>query len=158
MLKFKYYSKIALFSFGGMLMTACQTNYVLTPSQPSEAALVANSFENGLSTELEINYQTAFSNLKQAYGRCVAFTDTDKEIFIFSDNRLEQDLEMGTLFARGDKGVYFQKTTVEGLKNNKTRLTVYLPSNYLFPRTRFKQDVKRALGQDKECNVTSAAN
>lgn len=158
MLKFNHYCQWVLISFVGLLLSACQTNYVLTPSQPSEATLVANSFENGLSIDLDIHYQKAFSNLKQAYGRCVAFTDTDKEIFIFTDNRLETDLEMATLFARGDGGVYLHKTTVEGLKNNKTRLTLYLPFNYKFPRYRFKQDIQRALGQDNECNVALAVN
>lgn len=141
----------AFTSLTAILFASCQSNYSVTPSQPTEAALVANSFENGLSTELDINYQKAYANLKKAYGRCIAFT-ADHE-FVFTDNRYEPHLEMGTLFARSEDGVYLHKATIEGIEDNKTRFTLFLPANYSFAKSRFKQDVKRVLGQDTECNI-----
>lgn len=139
---------ILIFSIG---LSGCYSNYSLTPHQPTEAALVANSIANGLTTELDIGYEKAFLNLKQAYGRCLAFTG--EKDFVFADNKYEPNLEMGTLLGRSDDGVYLYKTTVESIGENKTRFTLYLPPDYKFAKTRFKQDIKRAFGKDKECNV-----
>lgn len=121
------------------------------PTQPTEAALVANSIGNGLSTELDIPYEVAFQNLKTAYRICIAFTRENE--LVFTDNELNPQLEMGTLFGRSEGKVYVYKTTLEKLRNNKTRMTLYLPQGYAFAKTRFKQDIKRALGQDKHCRA-----
>jgi hypothetical protein len=112
---------------------------------------VANSVNNGLETELNIDYIIAFKNLKMAYGQCVAFTGEHE--FVFTDNKLEQDLEMGTLFARTEGGAYLSKTLVESIGKNRTRLTLFLPVGYKSAQARFKLDAKRALGQDPSCNV-----
>ena len=143
---------VILFTVG---LSACQSQFVSTPNAPTEASLVANSAENGLEMELDVDYITAFKNLKMAYGRCVAFT-SDKD-FVFTDNKLEHDLEMGTLFARTDGGAYLSKTLVESLGKNKTRLTLFLPSSYRFAQARLKLDAQRALGQDAQCNVAKPA-
>jgi hypothetical protein len=58
-----------------------------------------------------------------AYGQCVAFT-VEKD-FVFTDNRLERDLEMGTLFTRTEGGAYLSKTLVESLERIN-RLTLFL--------------------------------
>ena len=133
------------------MMMACQSQYVSKPNYPSEAALVANAVDNGMSTELDIPYKEAYLNLKQAYQRCVAFT-TDEEL-VFTDNRLEEDIELATMFAKTDKGEYLQKATIESIAPNKTRLTLFLPKEFKFAKTRFKQDINRALGKDRECNI-----
>ncbi|MBJ9953494.1 MULTISPECIES: hypothetical protein [unclassified Acinetobacter] len=132
-------------------LSACQSQFVTTPNLPTEANLVANSVNNGLETELNIDYLVAFKNLKMAYGRCVAFTG--EHDFVFTDNKLEQDLEMGTLFARTKGGAYLSKTLVESIGKNKTRLTLFLPTGYKSAQARFKLDAKRALGQDPSCNA-----
>lgn len=130
--------------------TACQQQFKVGPTQPTEAALVANAYQNGLTTTLNIPYEAAYKNLKIAYGRCVAFTaETD---FVYTDNRFEPDFEMATLFGRSKGGVYLYKTTVESLGPNTTTLTLYVPQNYSFAQARFKQDIQRALGLDQQCN------
>ena len=133
------------------LLSACQNQYVSKPNQPTEATLVATSVDNGLSTELDINYKDAFKNLRQAYGQCIAFTGEDD--FVFTDNKLDEQLAMGTLFARTEGGAYLSKTLVESVDTNKTRLTLFLPADYKFAHSRFKQDTKRALGLDSQCNT-----
>lgn len=133
------------------VLSACQSQYVTKPNLPNEASLVANSVANGLETEISINYRDAFKNLRMAYHQCVAFTG--EKDFVFTDNKLEEQLEMGTLFVRTEGGAYLSKTLVEALGKDKTRLTLFLPSNYKFAQARLKQDVKRALGQDPLCNV-----
>ena len=145
----QYRTLYAVFIF--VSMSACQSQFVTTPNLPTEANLVANSVNNGLETELDIDYVVAFKNLKMAYGQCVAFTG--EHDFVFTDNKLEQDLEMGTLFARTEGGAYLSKTLVESIGNNKTRLTLFLPVGYKSAQARFKLDAKRALGQDPTCNV-----
>lgn len=135
-------------------LLACQSQYVTTPNSPTEASLVAESVGNGLETELNIDYLTAFKNLKMAYSRCVAFTG--EKDFVFMDNKLEKDLEMGTLFARTDGGAYLSKTLVESIGSNKTRLTLFLPSNYKFAQSRLKLDIQRALGKDSRCNIAKS--
>lgn len=145
----QYRTLYAVFIFGNL--SACQSQFVTTPNLPTEANLVANSVNNGLETELDIDYVVAFKNLKMAYGQCVAFTG--EHDFVFTDNKLEQDLEMGTLFARTEGGAYLSKTLVESIGNNKTRLTLFLPVGYKSAQARFKLDAKRALGQDPTCNV-----
>lgn len=131
--------------------TACQQYFKVGPTQPTEAALVANAYQNGLTTELNISYEEAYTNLRIAYGQCIAFTgETD---FVYTDNRFEPDFEMATLFGRTKGGVYLYKTTVESLGPNTTTLTLYVPQNYSFAQARFKQDIKRALGLDKQCNL-----
>ena len=133
-------------------LSACQTvRYVTKPNYPTEASLVANAYDNGLSTELDMPYLQAYFNLKQAYQRCVAFS-TDQAL-VFTDNRLEQEIELGTLFAKTEHGEFLQKTLVEGLGQNKTRISLFLPKQYKFAKQRFKQDILRALGQDKACNL-----
>ena len=134
------------------LLSACQTaQYVTKPNYPTEASLVANAYENGLSAELDLPYLQAYFNLKQAYQRCVAFS-TDQTL-VFTDNRLEQEIELGTLFAKTEHGEFLQKTLVESLGQNKTRISLFLPKQYKFAKQRFKQDVLRALGQDSACNL-----
>ncbi|WP_227554335.1 hypothetical protein [Acinetobacter lanii] len=145
-----YFSFLLVFVIS-IFTSACQQQYVVGPTQPTEAALVANAIGNGLSTELDIPYETAFENLKTAYRICVAFTREDE--LVFTDNELNTQLKMGTLFGRSEGKVYVYKTTLEKLRNNKTRMTLYLPEGYPFAKTRFKQDVKRALGQDKYCKA-----
>lgn len=136
---------------GAMLM-GCQTvNYTTKPNYPTEAALVANSYQNGFIAELNIPYQHAFYNLKQAYQRCVAFTQEDQ--LVYTDNRLEQQFEQGTLFARNDDGAYLHKAMVESIGPNKTRISLFLPKEYRFAGTRFQQDLSRAMGKDPECNI-----
>ncbi|RLL36638.1 hypothetical protein D9K79_09835 [Acinetobacter cumulans] len=133
-------------------LSACQTvQYVTKPNYPTEASLVANAYDNGLSTELDMPYLQAYFNLKQAYQRCVAFS-TDQAL-VFTDNRLEQEIELGTLFAKTEHGEFLQKTLVEGLGQNKTRISLFLPKQYKFAKQRFKQDIVRARGQDKACNL-----
>ena len=60
---------------------------------------------------------------------------------------------MGTLFTRTEGGAYLSKTLVESIGKNKTRLTLFLPASYKSAQARFKLDAKRALGQDRSCNV-----
>lgn len=148
------YKKLLNFGFliGMGLFSGCQQHYLIGPTQPTEAALVANSYQNGLSTMLNIPYEEAYKNLRIAYGQCIAFTsDTD---FVYTDNRFEPDFEMATLFGRSKGGVYLYKTTVESMSPQTTRLTLYVPNHYTFAQARFKQDIKRALGVDKQCNLT----
>ncbi len=147
----KYPFSIILISTISIILSACQQQYVVGPTQPTEAALVANAIGNGLTTDLNIPYQEAFQNLKTAYRMCIAFT-RDEEL-VFTDNKLDTQLEMGTLFGRSDGKVYVYKTTLEKNRDNTTKLTLYLPPDYKFAQSRFKQDVKRALGQDKYCRV-----
>lgn len=133
----------------------CQSaQFVTTPNSPTEASLVADSVGNGLETELNIDYIVAFKNLRMAYNRCVAFTG--EQDFVFTDNKLEKDLEMGTIFARTEGGAYLSKMLIESVGKDKTRLTLFLPSSYKFARTRLKQDIKRALGQDSQCNIAQS--
>lgn len=68
-------------------------------------ALVANSVQNGMQTELEINYLQTYRNLKVAYSQCVAFAT--KQNFVFTDSKLEEHFEMRTLFARGERQYLF---------------------------------------------------
>lgn len=151
----KNYPKILFLWPIFICIAACQPNqFVTTPNAPTEAGLVADSVGNGLETELNIDYIVAFKNLKMAYSRCVAFTG--EQDFVFTDSKLETDLEMGTLFARTEGGAYLSKTLVESVGKDKTRLTLFLPSSYKFARTRLKQDIRRALGQDLQCNVAQA--
>lgn len=143
--------KSMLCVLGCGLLNACQSpQYMTKPNYPTEASLVANAYDNGLSATLDIPYLQAYSNLKQAYQHCVAFTTAQD--LVFTDNRLEQEIELGTLFAKTGHGEYLQKTSVEGLAENKTRITLFLPRQYKFAKQRFKQDVLRALGKDKACN------
>ena len=140
-----------LFSLTTLTLSACQQQYVVGPTQPTEAALVAHAIGNGLTTDLDIPYQQAFENLKTAYRICIAFTR--EHDLVFTDNKLDTQLEMGTLFGRSDGKSYVYKTTLEKMRDNKTKITLYLPPDYKFAQTRFKQDVKRALGQDKYCRA-----
>lgn len=145
--EFKFLLSIMLLSG----LTACQQQFVTKPNLPTEASLVANSVGNGLETELDIDYLSAYKNLKSAYSRCVAFTG--EKDFVFTDNKLEVDLEMGTLFARTDGGAYLSKTLIESIGKNKTRMTLFLPSSYKFAQSRLKLDAQRALGKDAVCNA-----
>ena len=144
--EFKFLLSIVMLSG----LTACQQQFVTKPNLPNEASLVANSVGNGLETELNIDYLSAYKNLKSAYSRCVAFTG--EKDFVFTDNKLEADLEMGTLFARTDGGAYLSKTLIESIGKNKTRLTLFLPINHKSAQSRLKLDIQRALGKDAECN------
>ena len=132
-------------------LSACQHQFELTNTQPTEAALVANAINNGMEIELEINYLEAYKNLKIAYRQCVAFTS--EQAFVFTDSQLEDNFEMGTIFARGEDGAYLSKVLVEALQPNKTRLTFFVPKGYPFANSRFRQEIKRAKGQDTQCNV-----
>ena len=132
-------------------LSACQHQFELTNTQPTEAALVANAINNGMEIELEINYLEAYKNLKIAYRQCVAFTS--EQAFIFTDSQLEDNFAMGTIFARGEDGAYLSKVLVEALESNKTRLTFFVPKGYPFANSRFHQEIKRAKGQDTQCNV-----
>ncbi len=130
--------------------TGCQTQFSAQPNFPSEASLVAHAVDNGLVVELPIHYLEAYQNLRQAYGYCVSFT-AEKE-FVFTDNQLDDHLEMATLFARTKGGAYVSKTLVEGIGLNSTRLTLFVPKGYRFANTRLKLDAQRALGRDPLCN------
>ena len=130
-------------------LVGCQHQQTVL-SYPTEATLVANAYQNGLSQEISIDYKQAYFQLKQAYQRCVAFT-TEKEM-IFTDNRFEPDLEMGTLFARTGEGQYIYKMLVEGLRNGNTRLTLFLPKEHQAAKARFEKDITWALAQDPQCN------
>ena len=79
----QFRSIFSVFIFGSL--SACQSQFVTTPNLPTEANLVANSVNNGLETELNIDYIIAFKNLKMAYGQCVAFTGEHE--FVFTDNK-----------------------------------------------------------------------
>ena len=131
-----------------LTLTACQQ--VQPVRYSSEAQLVANAYQQGLSTDIALNYQQAYLNLKQAYQHCVAYTTEDK--MIFTDNRFEPDLEMATLFARTGDGDYLYKMLVEGLRDGTTRLTLFLPQQHQAAKKRFAQDVSWALAQDPKCN------
>ncbi|MEG0344653.1 MAG: hypothetical protein RR633_20915 [Acinetobacter sp.] len=151
----KNYSKILFLLFISFYISGCQSNqFVTTPNLPTEASLVADSVGNGLETELNIDYVTAFKNLRMAYNQCVAFTG--EKDFVFTDNKLEKDLEMGTIFVRTEGGAYLSKTLIESVGKDKTQMTLFLPSRYKFAQARLKIDVKRALGQDPLCNVAQA--
>ena len=151
----KNYSKILFLLFISFYISGCQSNqFVTIPNLPTEASLVADSVGNGLEAELNIDYVTAFKNLRMAYNQCVAFTG--EKDFVFTDNKLEKDLEMGTIFARTEGGAYLSKTLIESVGKDKTRMTLFLPSRYKFAQARLKLDVKRALGQDPLCNVAQA--
>ena len=132
-------------------LTACQQHFLLSPTEPTEADLVANSVANGLSQEINIGYAQAYENLRDAYSQCMAFTS--EKGFVFTDNKFEPDLEMATLFGRSKGGVYLYKTTLESISPTTTNLTLYLPKGYQFPRSRLKQDAIRALGQDRLCRT-----
>lgn len=142
---------IALSIFIFSQLTACQNYYLSQPNEPTEAALVANSYKNGLSAEIELDYLSVFQNLRQAYRRCIGFTRDDD--LVFTENKLEEHIEMATLFARTERGEYVHKATVEKLSPTLTRFTLYLPQRYPFPNARFEQDIKRALGKDEYCNI-----
>lgn len=142
--------KVSFMVMSCITLIACQNPYSSKPNQPTEAALVANAIANGLNTELNIGYEQAFQNLRKAYARCVAFSREDD--LIFTDNQLETQFEMGTIFGRSEGGVYVFKATVEALSPEKTSFTLYLPPGYKFAKSRFKQDIQRALGRDRECN------
>ena len=132
-------------------LSACQNlEFRSTPNFPNEAALVANAYANGLETELDISYQKAFQNLRTAYRQCVAFT-AEKD-FVFTDNKLEEEFEMGTIFTRTEDGAFISKTLVEAIGPNRTRLTLFIPSQYGNVKQRFQRDIQRALGKDSECN------
>ena len=146
-MQFKF--KVALSIFCMMSLTACQNMYQHA-TYPNEAALVSNAAKNGLTAEISLNYQQAFQNLREAYNYCIAYTRD--EDMVFTDNKFEPDFEMGTLFARTGKGAYLYKMSVEGLKNNQTRLTLFLPKEFVGAEGRFQQDIQRALGQDPKCN------
>lgn len=133
------------------MLTACQQHFVLGPSEPTEADLVANSVGNGLSQQINIPYEKAYDNLRIAYSQCMAFTSAKG--FVFTDNKFEPDLEMATLFGRSKGGVYLYKTTLESITPTTTNLTLYVPQGYKFPRSRLKQDVIRALGKDPLCRI-----
>ncbi|ALH94631.1 hypothetical protein [Acinetobacter equi] len=138
--------------FLSLILSGCYTTQFLTePNYPTEAALVANAYENGLSADIDISYEQAFNHLKQAYQQCVAFTT--EEDLVYSDNRLEEHLEMGTIFIKVYPNQFLQKTLVEGLTDHKTRITLFLPRAYPYAQSRFKRDLIRALGQDPECNI-----
>lgn len=143
--------KIIMINSALLSLSACQHQFELTNTQPTEAALVANAINNGMEVELEINYLQAYKNLKIAYRQCVAFTS--EQAFIFTDSQLEDNFEMGTIFARGEDGAYLSKVLVEALEPNKTRLTFFVPKGYPFAKSRFHQEIKRAKGQDTQCNV-----
>lgn len=152
MLNFKVYFPLTLIFIFSFFVSACQQQYVVGPTQPTEAALVANAIDNGMTTELDIPYQTAFENLKTAYRICVAFTRDDE--LMFTDNELNTQLEMATLFGRSEGKVYTYKTTLEKTRDNKTHMTLYLPQGFKYAKARFKQDIKRALGKDQYCKVS----
>lgn len=143
--------KIIMINSALLSLSACQHQFELTNTQPTEAALVANAINNGMEIELEINYLEAYKNLKIAYRQCVAFTS--EQAFVFTDSQLEDNFEMGTIFARGEDGAYLSKVLVEALEPNKTRLTFFVPKGYPFAKSRFHQEIKRAKGQDTQCNV-----
>ena len=133
-----------------LMLSSCQT-FTSSPSYPHEASLVANSFENGLSTEINLDYQTIYFRLRQAYQYCIAYTDAKN--MIFTDNRFEPDLQMGTLFARTGEGDYLYKMLVEGLKNGQTRLTLFLPKMHRAAHQRFQQDIRWALAEKSQCSA-----
>ena len=144
-----------VFAFFPFLLSACySTQFISTPNYPTEAALVADAYQNGLSAEIDVSYLQAYQNLKQAYQQCVAFT-TEQDL-VYSDNRLEEYLEMGTILIKVYPQMFFQKTLVESLASDKTRITLFLPKKYPNAQARFKRDLKRALGQDVECNKAHA--
>ena len=145
-----YKVKISLLMAVCVQFIACQHQFELTPQQPSEAALVANSAENGMEAILEIDYLQTYQNLKIAYSQCVAFTSN--EAFVFTDSKLEEHLEMGTIFARTKGGAFLSKVLVESLEPNKTKLTFFISKNYLYAESRFRQEIKRAKGLDAQCN------
>ena len=132
-------------------LSACQHQFELTKTQPTEAALVANSIQNGMQAELEINYLQAYKNLKLAYSQCIAFTS--KQDFVFTDSKLEEHFEMGTIFARSQGGAYLSKVLLESVEPHKTRLTLFVPKDYPYASSRFRQEIKRAKGQDTQCNI-----
>lgn len=144
--------QIIILTFTTLIMSlvACQSLYVMEPTKATEAILVAESYENGMTTVLELPYLTAYQNLKGAYQYCIAFSDYEK--FVYTDNLLEEHLEQATLFAKTPNDHYLHKATLEKIAKNQTRLTLFLPHNYRFAKARFKQDIKRALGQDRDCN------
>lgn len=119
-------------------------------STVTKAELIANSYNNGLSTEIDLDYAIAYQNLRQAYTRCVAFTDGEN--MVFTDNAFTPDLEMGVLTARTGDGHYLYQMNVEKLRNQKTQLTLFLPQNYKLAEKRFEIDIERALGKDEQCN------
>ena len=133
-----------------LILTGCQTQFSAGPHAVSEAALVAQSAGNGLSAEIALPYLQVYQNLRQAYNKCISYTKADE--YVYSDNRLEQDFQMGTLFARTKQGAYVHKMLVEGLESDLTRITLFVPSSYSFAKSRFKQDIVRAKGQDTFCN------
>ena len=55
--------KIIMISSALLSLSACQHQFELTNTQPTEAALVANAINNGMEIELEINYLEAYKNL-----------------------------------------------------------------------------------------------
>lgn len=131
-----------------IILCGCQIKDSL--SVQTKADLIANSYQNGLSQEIDLDYQSAYQNLRQAYAYCIAYTHG--EDMVFTDNALTPDLEMGVLTARTGDGHYLYQMNVEKLRNEKTQLTLFLPKNFKGAETRFQQDVVRALGQDSKCN------
>ena len=143
--------KIIMISSALLSLSACQHQFELTNTQPTEAALVANSVKNGMEVELEINYLQAYKNLKIAYSQCITFTS--KQNFVFTDSKLEEHFKMGTIFARGKGGGYLSKVLLESVAPNTTRLTLFVPQDYPYASSRFRQEIKRAKGLDAQCNM-----
>ena len=73
--------------------------------------------------------------------------------FVFTDSKLEEHFEMGTIFARSKGGAYLSKVLLESVEPHKTRLTLFVPKDYPYASSRFRQEIKRAKGQDTQCNI-----
>lgn len=144
-------TRFTLFLMLSTTLAGCQNYYLSKPNAPTEAALVAESYANGMSAEIDTEYLQAYDNLRQAYRRYIGFTRVDD--LVFTENKLEPHLEMGTLFARTGEGAYVHKTTIEKMAEHRTRITLFVPKSYPFPKVRFKQDLLRAQGKDPQCNV-----
>ena len=140
---------LCIFSFISVGLVGCShtTKYL---TAPTKADLIANSYQNGLSQEIDLDYQLAYKNLRQAYTYCIAYTNG--EDMVFTDNTFTPDLEMGILTARSGEGDYLYQMNVEKLRNEKTQLTLFLPHNFKGAEIRFEQDIQRALGKDPKCN------
>ena len=124
----------------------------------SDTELMARSINGGINTTIDINYIQAYSNLKDAYNKCVAFQQGMEYLLINSN--LDREKGVATFYGELPWGAYMFKTTLEPVGENLTKLTYYGLKTVLLTKNanqkllynRLELDKNRALGLDKKCN------
>ena len=154
------YSKLFVFvvgTFTYLSLSGCARD--LLPLPVSESKLISKAINNGFEAEIDLNYIDAYSNLKQAYKKCVAFKRlTDHQIVLKTN--LDRESKIGTIIANTNLGGYVSKVELYGINDNKSKMNFYLPESKFFTanynltegKKRFEDEIKRALGVDSKCN------